>query len=75
MRFVVVACLLLASTVDAPVRFIGDTVAVMQRFTQSGGGIENRAVEARRQIQVTNVLEKRNSEWKTLHQMIMDVRH
>ena len=56
------------------IRFIGDDVAIVQRFTQSGGGIANRDGEGQRQIQITNVLQKRNGQWKTLHQMIMDVR-
>lgn len=56
------------------VRFVGDDVAIMQRYTQSGGGVANRDGEGLRQVQVTNVLQKRNGEWKSLHSMIMDVR-
>ena len=57
------------------IRFVHDDIAIVQRYTQSAGGVMNReGGEGPRQIQVTNVLQKFDGDWKSIHTMIMDVR-
>ena len=55
------------------IRFVNDEVAIVQRYLQSGGP-SREGGEDLRLNQVTNVMQKFDDGWKTIHQMIMDVR-
>lgn len=54
-------------------RYMGSDAAVVHSFTESDWG-ESRDGSGLRRVLITYVLEKRASEWRIVHQMIMDAR-
>ena len=58
------------------IRFLTEDTAIMQRVLHSAGGVQNRDADGvpARQIQVIDVFQRLEGDWKTVHQMIMDVR-